>query len=113
MGRHEIYHPANERQAHRARQRGEHIKPPELAVAQPERRLPFRNRRGNEECLPETRKVREHETAGDPTEVAPYECKQGIFVWLGVKVRSQLEHISAVNSPCFCKLSSDRGWDSI
>ena len=76
MGRHEIYHPANERQAHRARQRGEHIKPPELAVAQPERRLPFRNRRGNEECLPETRKVREHESAGDPTEVAPYECKQ-------------------------------------
>jgi len=82
MRRHEIDQSADKRQAKRACQRRKHVEPPKFAMAQPKSRLPFRNRRGYEIRLTEAGKVREHESAGDPTEVAPYEYEQGIFIWL-------------------------------
>jgi hypothetical protein len=80
MGLHNVYQSANKRKTNCARQRSEHIDAPKFAMSQPKRGLPFGNRCGNKIRLPKTGKVREHESAGDPTEIAPYEFKHGIFI---------------------------------
>ncbi len=79
MSGHDIYQPANERQAKCTCQCRKHIEPAKLAMTQVERSLPFRNRRGNEIRLPETGKIGEHEAPGNPAEVASYEFEHVAF----------------------------------
>ena len=100
MSRYDVHQPANDRKTKRTRQRSEHIEPPELTVAQPERGLPLGNRRRDEKRLPEAGKEGEHESAGDPAEVATYECEQRIYILSGGSCL-RLEHDSVPISPCF------------
>ncbi len=56
------------------------VKQAQSNFGQTKRFLPFGNRRGNEIRLSKTGKVSEHESAGDPTEGAPYEFNYGFAI---------------------------------
>ena len=83
MGLHYVGQTPNEWDTKCARQCSEHIDSPEFSVRQPKHRLPLCNRGGYEIRLSKTRKVREHESAGEPTKVAPYEFKHNYVSLFG------------------------------
>jgi len=75
LGLHNVNEAPKKWNTKRACQRSEHIKSPEFPMRQPKHCPPFRNRGRDEIRLSKAGKVREYETAGDPTKVVLYKLK--------------------------------------